>query len=76
MYEISVEKTKSKQLHDLVDSVQNGEEVIFTKNSKPVAKLTGMSKQKPDPKFGSAEGLFVLTKDFNEPLVDFDEYRK
>ncbi len=75
MYEVRVEKIPS-QLHDLIESVVNGEEVIFTKDNQPVAKLTGMRNGKPQPKFGSAKGLFILADDFNDPLSDFDDYRK
>ena len=75
MYEVRVEKTQS-QLNELIESVVNGEEVIFTKDDQPVAKLTGMRNGKPTPQFGSAKGLFVLAEDFDEPLADFDEYRK
>ena len=75
MYEVSVEKTQS-QLHDLIESVVNGEEVIFTQNNHPVAKLTGMRNGKQQPQFGSAKDLFVLADDFDAPLADFDEYRK
>jgi antitoxin (DNA-binding transcriptional repressor) of toxin-antitoxin stability system len=76
MYEVSVEKTKTVQLPDLIDSVIKGEEVIFTQNNLPVAKLVAVHQEKPRPQFGSAKGLFVMLKDFNEPLEDFDEYRK
>ena len=76
MYEVSVEKTRSTQLHDLIESVVGGEEVIFTQDDLPVAKLIAVSHGKPQPKFGSAKGLFSMTEDFNEPLADFDEYRK
>lgn len=75
MYEVCVEKTQS-QLHDLIESVVNGEEVIFTENNQPVAKLTAVRNGKSQPQFGSAKGLFVLADDFNEPLPDFDEYRR
>lgn len=76
MYEVSVEKTQSTQLHDLIESVVNGEEVIFTKDDLPVAKLIAVRNGKPQPKFGSAKGMFSMAEDFNEPLEDFDEYRK
>jgi len=75
MYEVSVEKTQSVELHDLIDSVVNGEEVIFTQNDLPIAKLVAVRNGKPRPQFGSAKGLFVMAKDFNEPLEDFDQYR-
>jgi antitoxin (DNA-binding transcriptional repressor) of toxin-antitoxin stability system len=74
MYEVSVEKTQS-ELHDLIDSVVNGEEIIFTQDDLPIAKLVAVRNDKPRPQFGSAKGLFVLARDFNEPLEDFDEYR-
>jgi antitoxin (DNA-binding transcriptional repressor) of toxin-antitoxin stability system len=60
----------------LIDSVINGEEVVFTQNDLPVAKLVAVRQEKPRPQFGSAKGLFVIADDFNEPLEDFDEYRK
>lgn len=75
MYEVRIEKTHSTELHDLIDSVVNGEEVIFTQDDRPIAKLSAMSKGQPNPQFGSARGMFVLADDFNEPLADFDEYR-
>ena len=68
MYEVSVEKTLTVRLPDLIESVVSGEEIVFTKNDQPVAK--------PRPQFGSAKGLFEMAEDFNEPLEDFDEYRK
>jgi len=76
MYQVSVEKTPTIQLTDLIDSVINGEEVIFTQNNLPIAKLVALRQEKPRPQFGSAKGLFVMAEDFNEPLEDFDEYRK
>ncbi len=76
MYEVSVENTKTVQLPDLIDTVIKGEEVVFTQNNLPVAKLIAIYQKKPRPQFGSAKGLFVMLEDFNEPLEDFDEYRK
>ncbi len=75
MYEVRVEKAGSTHLQDLIESVVNGEEVIFTQNDRPVAKLTAVHSDKPIPKFGSAKGLFVLADDFDEPLADLEEYR-
>ncbi len=76
MFEVSVEKTQTIQLPDLIDYVINGEEVVFTQNNLPIAKLVAVRQEKPRPQFGSAKGLFVMAEDFNEPLADFDEYRK
>ncbi|MGI8544150.1 MAG: type II toxin-antitoxin system Phd/YefM family antitoxin [Aridibacter sp.] len=76
MYEVTVEKTKTLRLPDLIESVIKGEEIIFTQNDLPVAKLVAISGEKPRPQFGSAKGMFTLAEDFNAPLEDFDEYRK
>ena len=76
MFEVSVEKTKSIQLPELIESVVKGEEVIFTQNDQPVAKLVAVRHGKPRPQFGSAKGLFVMAKDFDEPMEDLEEYRK
>ncbi len=76
MFEVSVEKTPTIQLPDLIDSVVNGEEIVFTQNNLPIAKLVAVRQEKPRPQFGSAKGLFTMSEDFNEPLEDFNEYRK
>ncbi len=76
MYQVSVEKTSAVQLSDLIDSVIKGEEVVFTQNNLPIAKLVAVRREKPRPQFGSAKGLFEMAEDFNEPIADFDEYRK
>ena len=75
MHEVRVEKTSSVSLPDLIDSAVNGDEVIFTQNDLPVAKLVALPRQKSRPQFGSAKGMFVMAPDFTEPLEDFDEYR-
>jgi antitoxin (DNA-binding transcriptional repressor) of toxin-antitoxin stability system len=76
MYEVSVEKSGTIELPALIESVVEGEEVIFTRNNLPIAKLIAVRQEKPRPQFGSAKGLFVMAEDFSEPLEDFAEYRK
>ena len=76
MFEVSVEKTQTIQLPDLINSVVNGEEIIFTQNNLPIARLVAVRREKPHPQFGSAKGLFTMAEDFNEPLEDFAEYQK
>jgi antitoxin (DNA-binding transcriptional repressor) of toxin-antitoxin stability system len=76
MFEVSVEKASTVQLPDLIESVLDGEEVIFTQNNQPIAMLVAVRREKPRPEFGSAKGLFEMSEDFNKPLGDFDEYRK
>ena len=76
MYEVTVEKTATLQLPDLIESVIKGEEIVFTQNDLPVAKLVAVNQEKLRPQFGSAKGMFTLAEDFDAPLEDFDEYRK
>ncbi len=71
MYEVSVEKTETIQLPDLIESVIEGEEVVFTRNNLPIARLVAVRQEKPHPQFGSAKGLFMMAEDFNEPLTDY-----
>ena len=76
MYEVSVDKNETVDLSNLIESVTNGEEITFTRNNLPIAKLIGLPKEKPLPVFGSAKGLFTMADDFDSPLEDFAEYRR
>lgn len=75
MHEVRVEKTSTISLPDLIDLAAGGDEVIFTQNDLPVAKLVAVCRDKPRPQYGSAKGMFVMAADFDEPLPDFDEYQ-
>ena len=75
MHELTIEKTSTIPLQKLIESVKQGDEIVFTENDLPVAKLVAVHKEKPAPKFGSGKGLFTLADDFDDPLEDLDEYR-
>ena len=64
----------SQHLPELVEAAINGEEIVITKDEKPVVKLTPVSEVKRRPKFGSAKGLVTISDDFDEPLEDFKDY--
>jgi prevent-host-death family protein len=63
------------RLAELVSELDPGEEVIITKDERPVAKLVGQPQQTRQPRQpGSAKGkLFVHAED-DEHLSDFAEY--
>ncbi len=61
------------QLEELLKTVQDGEEVIITKDEQPLAKLIAVP-MKSKREFGSAKGLIQIPSDFDEPLDDFTEY--
>ena len=54
--------------------VENGEEIIITRDSQPVAKLIALPASRARPQFGSARGLIEMSDDFDAPLEDFREY--
>ena len=59
---------------ELIDAALGGEEVIITENDLPVLKLVRVVTPKKRRQAGSAKGLVTLTKDFDAPLPDFEEY--
>ena len=64
---INASQFKAKCLQ-LMDEVQRtGEEIIITKNGKPVSKLAPIVK-KPDTLFGAHRGQIRITNDIVSPL--------
>jgi antitoxin (DNA-binding transcriptional repressor) of toxin-antitoxin stability system len=65
-------------LPQLLDAVLRGEEIIITRDDKPIAKLLAVNgdgvNKGNEWKPGSAKGLIRMRKDFDEPLEDFAEY--
>lgn len=63
------------KLAELIESLGAGDEVILTRNQKPVAKLVGQNPVESGPrKPGSALGkLHVLAED-DQHLQDFEPY--
>lgn len=66
----------SKHLSELIEAAIRGEEIILTKDDRPVAKLVPLppAKKRRPAKAGSAKGLVTIAEDFDEPLEDFKEY--
>lgn len=60
-------------LSRLVESAQEGREVVLTRGGQPVAKIVSLAAGKARPKPGYAKGTVVyMAEDFDEPLPDFD----
>jgi antitoxin (DNA-binding transcriptional repressor) of toxin-antitoxin stability system len=62
------------QIGILVNAINQGEEVVFTKATQPIAKVINLLPGKKHRKAGSAAGQIVMAPDFDEPLDDFKEY--
>jgi prevent-host-death family protein len=75
MRRIDVEDAKAS-LDQLLAEAQRGEEVVLTREDRPVARLVAVSERRPRPQFGSARGFVHVAADFEAPLADFDEYTR
>ncbi len=75
MQQVTLDDAK-KKLDALIDAAVRGDEVVITREDRPVVKLVAVSVTKAQPKFGSAQGLITMSDDFDEPLEDFGEYMK
>ena len=73
MHKISVHDAE-KQLRQLIDEADQGEEVVITRGDGASFKLVPLSKQKPTPSFGSAKGDIWMSEDFDALLDDFEDY--
>jgi antitoxin (DNA-binding transcriptional repressor) of toxin-antitoxin stability system len=64
------------QLPELIAQLQSGEEIIITRDQKPVARLIGEWTPKRNPRRpGTLKGtVLFMAADFNAPLEDFKEY--
>ena len=77
MTKINLEEA-SGALHDVLEKVLQGEEVLLTKGEQTIGRLVSIPAQptesKPARHFGSAKGLITMAPDFDAPMHEFDEY--
>lgn len=66
----------TKDLLGLIEAAIKGEEIVITKNDRPVVKLVPVPTEKKrwPAKAGSAKGLVTIADDFDEPIADFEDY--
>ena len=67
MLQVTLDDAK-KNLDDLVAAAVKGDEVVITKEDRPVVKLVPVAGTNAQPKFGSAKGLITMSDDFDEPF--------
>jgi prevent-host-death family protein len=62
----------------LLEAAIRGEEIVITRDNRPVARLTPVETDAAaddgDLRFGSAKGMVIIHDDFDEPLEDFKDY--
>ena len=74
MSTVTIEQAQ-QQLPALIDSLQAGQDVLITKNTKPVARLVAEFKQaRKTRKAGNCQGLMKIIADDDEHLEDFKDY--
>jgi prevent-host-death family protein len=61
-------------LDELIQAAMGGDEVILTKDSRPVVKMVGIPQVKAKPRFGSARGKIEMADDFDAAPEDFRDY--
>ncbi|MEQ1566101.1 MAG: type II toxin-antitoxin system Phd/YefM family antitoxin [Myxococcota bacterium] len=64
---VSVYDAKT-HLSRLLDAVEAGEEVVITRNGRPVARLVAAAPPPPQRRFGTLPGLATVAEDFDAPL--------
>ena len=58
------------RLSQLVDQAAAGEDVVVSRNGKPLARLTRLDKPKRKIRFGLLKGKVEVAPDFDAPLPD------
>ncbi len=70
MTQLDITQAKA-DMSKLLDLAIKGEEIVITKDNKPVVKISPITPILPPPKRGSAKGKVWMS---DEPLEDFKEY--
>jgi prevent-host-death family protein len=75
MSTVTLEEAKV-HLDELIANLQPGEELVITRDQKPVARLIGAAEPaRPQRKLGTMKGsVLYMAPDFDAPLDDFKEY--
>ncbi len=66
---VNIYEAKTK-LSQLVDKAASGEDVIVSRNGKPLARITRLEEPKRRIKFGVLKGKIRIGHDFDTPLPD------
>lgn len=70
---VTVEEAQAR-LPELIDGLAPGEEIVLTRNARPVARLVAPVAEPPRPVFGRGRGKVVVVAEDDEHLRDFEDY--
>jgi antitoxin (DNA-binding transcriptional repressor) of toxin-antitoxin stability system len=70
---LTVDEVQTR-LPQIIDELLPGEEVVITRDNKPVAKLVSPDAERRTPVFGSCKGMLTVLAEDDDHLVGFEEY--
>jgi prevent-host-death family protein len=70
---VTIEEAQAK-LPELIDRLATGEEIVITRDARPVAKLVSQPGAFQQPIFGRGKGKVIIRAEDDEHLKDFEEY--
>jgi antitoxin (DNA-binding transcriptional repressor) of toxin-antitoxin stability system len=73
MTTMTLEEAQAK-LPEVIEHLAPGEELIITRDARPVAQLIGLPVEKPQPVPGRGRGKLAILADDDEHLKDFQDY--
>jgi antitoxin (DNA-binding transcriptional repressor) of toxin-antitoxin stability system len=75
MTTVTLEEAQAR-LPDLIEHLATGEELVITRNERPIARLLAEEKPKRQPrKAGNCKGMLAIVADDDEHLKDFQEHK-
>jgi len=69
METVNIYEAKTR-LSQLVDKAVSGEDVVISRNGKPLVRVTKLDENKHRINFGVLKGKISIAPDFNAPLPD------
>ena len=73
MTTVTIEEAQAN-LPELIEHLAADEELVITRNDRPVAKLVGPAAETPKPVFGRGRGKVIVVAEDEEHLQDFQDY--
>ena len=70
---LTIEEAQAK-LPELVEGLAAAEEIILTRDGRPVAKLVGEPSSTGRPILGRGRGKLIIVSEDDDHLQDFEEY--
>ena len=70
---VTIEEAQAR-LPEIIDQLAPGEEVVITRDTRPVAKLVRPPGEEPRPVFGRGRGKVIIVAEDEEHLKDFEDY--